>query len=80
MKKLGVIADSAGNIIGTFQAGKASKGAPTELRVRPQQGQQVYELDVADDLAAADAVHKLHSTHRIVRTAKGDAHLVDNDH
>ncbi len=77
MAKITVIADHSGTIVGTFQAGKPSKDAPAHVRIRPREGQQAYELEVADHLAAPDSVHKLHSTHR-VDTKGGAAKLVEN--
>ena len=77
MAKLTVVTDQGGNIVATFQSVKASKDAPGFVRIRPQEGQHAYELEVADKLAAADSVHQLHSTHRVEMKA-GVATLVEN--
>ena len=77
MAKLTVLADYSGTIIGTLQEGKSSKEAPSHVRIRPREGQFVYELDVPDKLAAVESVHHLHGTHR-VETKGGAAKLVEH--
>ena len=76
MAKLTVLTDYSGTIVGTFQEGKSSKDSPTHVRIRPRDGQFVYELEVPDKLAAVDSVHHLHSTHR-VEAKGGVAKLVE---
>jgi hypothetical protein len=77
MPKITIITDHSGSIIGTFQGGKPSKDAPTHLRIRPREGQHVYDLNVPEHLAEPNSAHKLHSTHR-VETKDGTAKLVEN--
>ncbi len=76
MAKLTVLTDYSGTIVGTFQEKKSSKEAPTHVRIRPRDGQFVYELEVPDKLATVESVHQLHSTHR-VETKGGVAKLVE---
>ena len=77
MAKITVISDQAGRVIGTFQTGRPSKDAPTYVPIRLGEGQLLYEVEVADALAAPDSVHKLHGSHRI--EGKGaSAKLVEN--
>jgi hypothetical protein len=75
---MAVITDHAGNIVGTFQAVRGSKDAPSIVRIRAGAGQRVHELELADNLAAPEVVAKLHSTHRVDMTAQG-VRLVDNN-
>ena len=77
MTKLIVATDRSGNIIATAQSVKAGKDAPTGLQLRPHGDQQIHQIDVADNLAAVDQVHKLHATHR-VEVKGGVATLVEH--
>ena len=78
MPKVTLVTDNSGNIIGTFQAGPPSKGAPTHVRLRPLEGQQIHEVDVPDKLVGPTVVQNLHATHRIDLEG-GSARLVENN-
>ncbi len=55
--KLNVIVDRAGNVIGTATTGlmKLDDGTVVEIEIIPEADQTIYEVDVPDALARAEA-------------------------
>ena len=73
--KLQIIADSAGNIVGTARIAGGGQGAPTQSALVPGPDQHVHEIDVADNIAQLDAA-ELHARYKLELQPR-DARLVE---
>ncbi len=65
--KMQIIVDTAGNIIGTAQPRQVEAGdqrSPTNFKIIAEPGQQVFEVDVPDEVAMSDPL-ELHKNYQL---------------
>ncbi len=60
-----VVTDHEGNIIATaYVSPKRAEGAPTEIGIVPEHGQQIFDVDATPEIAEMPA-HELHAKYRL---------------
>ena len=63
--KLTIISDQTGRILATAEVIRGGKDAPTNLSIRPREGQNLHEIEVDDRVVTRDSVAQLYETHRL---------------